>query len=229
LIKKILAVLLSVLVLASVLTGCGDKAANDQSDLRLGVSALTALADSHVYDYLDVLQALAILPQVQSADWDQMQVTLARPLQSRIGAKIFFILPDGSSFTSDQGKTSQNLADRDYFAKIMRGETVVGEILVGKISGIKSYLAAVPVLKDGKVVGGLGTTPYLDVLSQTLVKEIGLDSRRVFYALDSSGAVVLSSDPSQIMAENPTLLKDVVWQTSTLTGWRFALGQAIQK
>jgi C4-dicarboxylate-specific signal transduction histidine kinase len=212
------------LALVLTVTGCGAKDDGARTDLRMGVSALTALADAHVTDYLDLLKDLAVTPEVRSADWQQMKDLLARQAQTRIAALIWFVLPDGSAYTADLGKTSQSLADRDYFSKLMAGNTVVGTLLVGKISGIKSYLVAVPVIKDGKVVGGLGTTPYLDQLSQILSHEIGLAGSRIFYALDGTGAVALSSDASQIMAQNIKLADNVERQTSPITGWRFALG-----
>jgi C4-dicarboxylate-specific signal transduction histidine kinase len=222
--KKATIILGLCLGLIIMITGCGSKGNNTRTDLRLGVAALTALADAHITDYLDLLKYLAATPEVQSADWQLMKDLLAKQAQTRIAALVYFILPDGSSYTPDQGKTSQNLSDRDYFPKLMAGNAVVGTLLVGKISAINSYLVAVPVIKDGKVIGGLGTTPYLDKLSQTLVQEIGLDGNRIFYALDGTGAVALSSDTSQLMAPNPDLARDVEWQTSPLTGWRFALG-----
>jgi C4-dicarboxylate-specific signal transduction histidine kinase len=221
--KKLAIILGLCLTVILTVTGCGVKEDN-QADLRMEVSALTALADNHTVDYLDLLQYLAATPEVQSADWEQMKDVISKQTQTRIAARVWFVLPDGSAYYPDQGKAAQGLSDRDYFPKLMAGNTVIGSTLVGKISGVKSYLVAVPVKKDGKVVGGLGTTPYLDELSQTLSKEMGLDSSRVFYALDGNGAVALSSDPSQIMADKPDLARNVVWQTSTLTGWRFALG-----
>jgi C4-dicarboxylate-specific signal transduction histidine kinase len=227
--KKAAVILGLCLGLIIMVTGCSSKDENTRTGLRIEVSALTALADGHINDYLDLLKYLAATPEVQSADWQLMKDLLAKQAQTRIAALVYFILPDGSSYTPDQGKTSQNLSDRDYFPKLMAGNTVVGTLLVGKISAIKSYLVAVPVIKDGKVIGGLGTTPYLDKLSQTLGQEMGLDGSRIFYALDSTGDVALSSDTSQLMAQNPDLVRDVEWQTSTLTSWRFALGYSAGK
>jgi C4-dicarboxylate-specific signal transduction histidine kinase len=226
--KKLAIIIGSCLALILAVTGCGAKA-DSQADLRMEVSALTALADNHTIAYLDLLQNLAENPLVQSADWEQMKDLISKQTRTRIAARVWFVLPDGSAFYPDQGKAAQGLSDRDYFPELMAGNTVIGSTLVGKISGVKSYLVAVPVKKDGKVVGGLGTTPYLDELSQTLSKEMGLDGSRVFYALDSNGAVALSSDPSQIMSEKPELAKTMVWQTSTLTGWRFTLGTPAEK
>jgi hypothetical protein len=227
---KKLAILLALgLMLVFSLSGCGTKTDNNKTDQKIAVAALTALADSHVLAYLDLLQNLAATPQVQSADWEQMQNLLTNAVQTRIAAQVYFFLPDGTAFMPGQGKTAQGLSDRDYFPKVMAGNNVVGNVLVGKVSNIKSYLVAVPVKVNGKVVGGLATTPYLDKLSQSLSQEIGLDNTRVFYALDGAGTLALSSDVSQIMAEKPVLSQNVVWQTSSLTGWRFALGSPAGK
>jgi C4-dicarboxylate-specific signal transduction histidine kinase len=223
-VKKLAIILGLCLVLIFTSAGCGSSGGSDRTDLKIGVSALTALADAHITDYVDSLQELAARAEVQSADWPQMNGVLARQTQTRIAASIYFMLPDGTAYIPDQDKPASNLSDRDYFPKVMAGNTVVGTLVVGRVSNTKSYVVAVPVKRDGKVVGALGTTPYLDKLSQTLVQEIGLDSSRVFYALDGNGAVALSSDTANVTAEKPVLSEDVEWKTSTLTGWRFALG-----
>jgi C4-dicarboxylate-specific signal transduction histidine kinase len=211
------------LSLVFMVAGCSS-GNSDRTDLKIGVSALTALADAYVTDYVELLQELATRMEVQSADWPQMRDLLSRQSQTRIAASVYFILPDGSGFMPAQEKAVSNLSDRDYFPKVMAGTTVVGTLVVGRVSSANSYVVAVPIKRDGKVVGALGTTPYLDKMSQTLSQEIGMNSSRVFYALDNSGKVALSSDISQIMAEKPVLSQDVEWKTSSLTGWRFALG-----
>ena len=225
---KKLAIILG-LCLALVITVAGCSSGNsDRTDLKIGVSALTALADAHVTDYVELLQELATKVEVQSADWPQMRDLLSRQARTRIAASVYFILPDGSGFIPAQEKAVSNLSDRDYFPKVMAGNTVVGTLVVGKVSSANSYVVAVPIKRDGKVVGALGTTPYLDKMSQILRQEIGINSSRVFYALDSNGTVALSSDTSQIMAQKPVLSQDVEWKTSSITGWRFALGYPVK-
>ena len=211
------------LVLVFTVTGCSS-GTSDRTDLKIAVSALTGLADAHVTDYVELLQDLATKTEVQSADWPQMRDLLAKQTQTRIAASVYFIMPDGSGFIPAQEKAVSNLSDRDYFSKVMAGSTVVGTVVVGKVSSTNSYVVAVPIKRDGNVVGALGTTPYLENMSQALSQEIGIDSSRVFYAIDSNGTVVLSSDTTQIMAQKPVLSRDVEWKTSSITGWRFALG-----
>jgi hypothetical protein len=222
--KKLAIILGLCLVLLLTTVGCGGNQSSATANTRVVVSALTALADSHITSYVNSLQALAVTPEVQSADWPQMANLLAKVANNGNAAIVWFALPDGSYYAVGQGKVSQNISDRDYFPKLMAGNTVMGSLVVSGSTGKKSAVVAVPVMKDGKVIGGLGISIFLENLSQTLSQELGPAGSRTFYALDGTGAVALSSDTSQIMAQNADLTKNVEWQTSLLTGWRFALG-----
>jgi hypothetical protein len=137
---------------------------------------------------------------------------------------MWFVLPDGSYFTVDLGKTNQNLSDRAYFPRLMAGNEVLGDLVISKSTGKKSLIAAVPVKKEGEVIGGLGVSIFLDDLSTTLAEELQLPDDMVFYATTADNNVALHSDTELILAENPDLPKHVVSETSPLTGWRFALG-----
>ena len=90
--------------------------------------------------------------------------------------------------------------------------------------GKKSLIAASPVMKEGEVIGGLGVSIFLDDLSNTLAEELALPEDMVFYATTEAGEVVLHSDTQIIFETNPILAENVVYETSPLTGWRFALG-----
>lgn len=214
------------LCLVSLLTavGCGGNKSSATLDTRVGVSALTALADSHIAGYLNPLETLAMTQEIQSGDWQQMVSLLRKVEQGGVPATVWFVLPDGSYFTVDQGKTSQNLSDRAYFPGLMAGRNAIGDIVISKSTGKISVVVAVPVMKEGKVIGGLGAAIFLVDLSNILSRELGLPGNSVFYAITDAGQVALNSDTAMIMAQNPTLSQNVQWQTSRLTGWRFALG-----
>jgi hypothetical protein len=61
-------------------------------------------------------------------------------------------------------------------------------------------------------------------LSEILVEELDLSDDMVFCATTEKGEVALHSNPELILEENPDLPEDAVFKTSSLTGWRFALG-----
>ncbi len=228
--KKNIVILGLCLLLLVPALGCGG-AVSDKMDTEMGVSALVALADSHIKGYVTSLQALAITQEAQSGDWEEMRSLLWSVEEDQISSIIWFVLPDGSYFTV-QGKTNKTLSDRAYFSTLMGGNEVLGYLVVSKATGQKSLVAAVPVLKDGAVIGGLGTSIFLEDLSNTLSAELALSDDMVFYAVNEAaeyavnetGEIVLHSDTELIFTENPALPKNAVTKTSPLTGWHFVLG-----
>ena len=222
--RKVISIFGVCLLLAVVALGCGGNEQADRMDTKVGVSAVVALADSHISSYSNVLEALTMTQEVQSGDWEEMVGLLAKVEQDQVLNTIWFALPDGSFYTVELGKTDQNLSNRTYFPGLMAGNNVLGDLVVGKTSGLKSLIAASPVIKEGEVIGGLGAGISLDDLSNTLAEELALPDDMAFYATTGAGQVTLHSDTSLIFETNANLAKNVVFETSPLTGWRFALG-----
>ena len=222
--KKVISVVGVCLALLVAALGCGGNKETDKMDIRMGVSALVALADSHIASYVNSMEALAMTQEVQSGDWDEMVGLLAIVEQAQVQGTMWFVLPDGSYFTVEMGKANLNLSDRAYFPRLMAGNNVLGDLVISKSTGKKSLIAAVPVRQEGEVIGGLGTSIFLDGLSTTLAEELQLPDDMVFYATTADNKEALHSDTELILAENPDLPKHVVSETSPLTGWRFALG-----
>jgi hypothetical protein len=222
--KKVVGILGVCLVLVAGALRCGRNQQADRMDTSVGVSALVALADSHISSYANALDALAMTQEVQSGNWDEMVGLLTKVEQYQVPGAMWFVLPDGSYYTVELGKTDQNISDRAYFPGLMAGNNVLGDLVVSKATGKKSLIAASPVMREGKVIGGIGASIFLDDLSNTLTKELSLPDDMVFYATTEAGNVTLDSDTQLIFEPSPILAKNVVYETSTLTGWRFALG-----
>jgi hypothetical protein len=220
-------------------------------DGEMGLAAGIALMESHIQSLVNTMQVLALTDEVKAGSWDGMQGLLSRFSQGQVPAAVWFALPDGSYYTVEVGKASGNLSDRSYFPKVMSGATVVGDLVVSKSTGKKSEIATVPIKNDGQVVGALGVSVYLDDLSEIVVEELQLPDNMVFYAVDEQGYIALDSDTQRIMQKasdlgsstfsqavdemlskkegNATyqfggISETVVYQTSPLTNWCFALG-----
>jgi hypothetical protein len=222
--RKVVGIFGVCLLLAVVALGCGGNEQADRMDTKVGVSAVVALADSHISSYSNVLEALAMTQEVQSGDWEEMVGLLAKVEQAQVPNIVWFVLPDGSYYTVELGKTDQNLSNRTYFPGLMAGNNVLGDLVVSKATGKKSLVVASPVIREGEVIGGLGASLFLDDLSNTIGEELALPDDMVFYATTEAGEVVLHSDTQLIFQTSPNLAKNVVFETSPLTGWRFALG-----
>jgi len=223
-VKRVFGIVGMCLVLLVVAPGCGEKETTSKMDVTIGVSALVALADSHIEGCVSSMEVLAMTQEVQSGNWEDMVRLLAKVDETQAPGTRWFVLPDGSYSTVELGKTDKSISDRAYFPGLMAGGNVLGDVVVSRSTGRKSLIAAVPVVREGKVIGGLGTSIFLSDLSSLLTGELGLPGDMVFYAVTAEDEVVLHSNAELILQEDPALAKNVVFATSALTGWRFALG-----
>lgn len=217
----IIGLFLCVALLATTL-GCGTTD-HSRIDAQMGVSALVALADSHIEGYVNSMDALAVTEEVRSAQWDNMVELLKVVEDTGTGGIVWFVLPDGSYYTVDQGLTDQNLSDRDYFEALMDGNRVLGSLVFSKATGKASVIAAVPVTRENALIGAIGCSIFLEELSTRLASDIGLPDDMVFWATNPEGEVALHSDSAMVLNEDAELPEDGVSKTSPLTNWQFTL------
>ena len=222
--KRVLGIVGACLVPIVAMIGCVGKEVTPKMNTEMGVSALVALADTHIGNCVDSMEILAMTQEVQSGDWEEMVSLLTQVDQTQIPGARWFVLPDGSYYTVELGKTDKNLSDRAYFPRLMAGNTVLGDLVVSKSTGEKSLIAAVPVIREGEVIGGLGTSIFLSDLSSILSQELKLSNDMIFYAVNEENEVALHSNVAVILEGNPDLPKDAVFETSPLTGWQFVMG-----
>jgi len=223
-VKRIPSIVGICLVLMVALLGCVGKEATPKTNTEMGISALVALADSHIENCVNSMEILAMTQEVQSGEWEEMVSLLTKVDQTQVPGTRWFVLPDGSYSTVELGRTDKNLSERAYFPKLMAGNIVLGDLVVSKSTGKKSLITAVPVVREGKVIGGLGTSIFLSDLSNILSEELKLSNDMVFYAVAVENEVALHSNVEAILQDNPDLPKNAVFETSPLTGWHFAMG-----
>lgn len=222
--KKVIIILGLCLALIVTNSGCGGGEGPDKIDMEMGVSALVALADSYIEGYVNSMEPLSITQEVQSGQWEDMVELLEKVDDTHIEGTVWFVLPDGSYYTVELGKTDKNLSDRDYFPGLMAGDKVLGPLVFSKSTGKASLIAAVPVVRDDDVIGALGASIFLDDLSTRLAAAMDLSDDMMFCATDDEGNVALHSDTELLLEQDPVLPENVLFKTSLLTGWRFAIG-----
>ncbi|MFC1910369.1 cache domain-containing protein [Chloroflexota bacterium] len=249
--RKATLILSVIIVLCLLLPGCAAAEPGLEIDGNLGAFASISLTEAHIESLLHSLEMMTMTDEVKSANWDRMSPMVSKFAQDQIPAVVWFALPDGSYFTVDLGKTDKNIGDRAYFAKAISGEKSLGELLVSKTTGEKVVVTAVPVKIDGKVIGILGASAYLEKLSEIIINEMQLTDDMVLYAVNDQGILALHTNPQWILRDVADLgsesyikaIKDmvskkegfvaykigktserVVYKTSSLMGWHFALG-----
>ena len=73
-------------------------------------------------------------------------------------AAVWFVQPDGQFYTVEKGLTNLTLRDRQYFPRLMAGEEITGDLVISKTTGKRTAIVAVPIKKNGKIIGALGTS-----------------------------------------------------------------------
>lgn len=157
------------------------------------LNAAAHYVDSIFADTLASLQLVAATPEAKAGDWNGIKPYLER-LEARLPGVYFWVLPDGNYWSVTEDFTNLNLATRDYFASLMAGESVKGAPIFSRSSGRKSALMAAPIAVDGKVVGALGASVFLDDLHARLDREFALPPGYLWYVLDAEGNTMLHGD-----------------------------------
>jgi hypothetical protein len=228
------------------------QAACDQALL----SAVGNLADAHLLLTRQTLETLARTEEVRSGQWELMKRLVCASVPAALPQVLWFTQPDGTYYTSAEGLAEQKLSDRPYFPKLTAGRTVCGDLVVSKSTGEKSVIIAVPVIREDRVLGGIGASIFVDDLSQLLKERLKLPADSLFYALTTDGMTAFHINPTLDFVDprqlqNPSLSdavktilgqttgevtyefngspRHVVFNTSPLTGWRVAYGRVLPK
>ena len=251
--RMILFVIL-VLLLSVIATGemapVQDKGGISMTNLRLLLNSFAALGEGHVENVLHGLKIMSVTEEVQSGEWEKMREVLAEFGRRDIEAAVWFALPDGSYYSVEKGLTGLNLRDRQYFPRLMTGEEITGDLVISKTTGKRIAVVAVPIKKNGKIIGALGASLAVEDISRMLDEKMGLPENMFFYALDQKGQTALhrvsallfaypSDMGSKSLAKTVTEMlakpegavtydfygeRSVVFKKFPLTGWVFAIG-----
>jgi hypothetical protein len=196
-------------------------------DPAVGVSAAAALVEAHVSWLLDSMHVVTAANELKSGDWETMKSLLGQFEESTVSYNAWFLKPDGSYYKVATGLASANLSDRAYFAKVMAGETTLGDLVVSRSTGRKSMVLTAPIEIGGVVIGALGVTLYLDDFVALIVDSLDLPADLVLYAYDASGQMALHSDVELLLEDVSSAGVDsesAVSTVSELLGWTFVLG-----
>jgi hypothetical protein len=178
-------------------------------DAQVVLNAYQGLVEDHLSGVLRSIKVVAASPEAKSADWNRTRPMLDR-LDKDLGtdASVWYAMPDGSYYsTTAEGLTEQNLGDRSYFAALMSGRDVEGDLVVSKSTGHRSVIVAAPVEAEGKVVAAVGVSLRLRLLSQFVEENTRLPAGMYFYSMDSD-ALISTHRNIDRMFKHPTDIGD---------------------
>lgn len=241
---------LKVAALLMIIVPAPGFAQTTEADAQSLLSAFVSYTDLRMRAVQQSLEILASTREANSAKWQNMRALLSGYEKSDGDLIVWFVRPDGSYFTVDRGLMDVTLRDREYFPKLMSGQQIMGDVVVSKSTGQRSAVIAVPMKRDGKVIGAIGASLFLDSLSAQVGSALALRSDAAFFALAPNGQTTLHKetdrqflDPRELGSEtlkkaaneilaNPSgeatydfdnVRKRAIYRTSPLTRWKFAI------
>lgn len=221
-----------------------------EADAQSLLSAFASYTDLRISSVQQSLEILASTSEAKSAKWEKMKSLLSGYEKSDGGLIVWFVRPDGSYYTVNKGLMDVKLSDRSYFPKLMSGQMIIGDLVVSKSSGQRSAVIAVPMKEGGKVIGAIGASLFLDMLSERIGSVLALRPGVAFFSMAPNGQTTLHKqtdrhfiDPRELgsetlkkaaneMLSNPagetayefdSAMKRAIYRTSTLTQWKFAI------
>lgn len=241
---------LAVILLTAILPSFSFAQSSSDEDAKSLLSAFMSYTDLRIGSVQKSIEILASTAEARSGKWENMKALLTGYQKSEEGVIAWHVRSDGTYYTVDKGLTNEKLSDRSYFPDLMEGREVIGSLVVSKSTGQRSAIIAVPIKKDGKVIGAVGATLFLDKLSEQIASVLALPQDVAFFALAPNGMTTLHRktdrhflDPRELGSEtlknavNEMLSKDsgevtyvfdnvtkkAIFETSPLTRWKFAI------
>lgn len=113
---------------------------------------------------------------------------------------IGYILPDGSYINSSGAKGS--LADRDYFKKAIKGETVISDPIISRSTGHPVAVVAAPVKANGQVVAVLYGAVDMQAITKEVL-EVKVGKTGYAYVIQGDGTMIIHPNKDLVMKYNP--------------------------
>lgn len=159
------------------------------------------LTQSRIETQMKTLEMISLSEDMDTMNWKLQQPILQRQLKNTNFLDIAIVQPDGTASYSD-GTVSQ-LGDREYVQKALAGELNVSDLIMSKVTNSMVLMYAVPIKKDGNVVGALIGRRDGDALS-VITDDAGFGESGYGYIINGSGTVVAHPDRNKVMNQfNP--------------------------
>jgi len=152
------------------------------------------------------LETLALSDDIQSMNWAIQKPTLERQLQNSDFLDIGVIQMDGGVVFTDG--TTANIGARTYVQKALAGESNISDVTVSTINGEVILVYAIPIERNGRVVGALAGRRDGNTLSE-MIADTKYGENGYAYMVNDEGTVVAHINRDFVLDQfNPIVEKE---------------------
>lgn len=161
------------------------------SEAEKGLKALAQegayFTESKVQAQLEALEMMASSKEIQSMDWPMQQSELQRQINRTDFLAFAVVQPNGMAYYNDS--STKDLSDSDYIKKALSGKSCASDPIVNTATSEVVMMYAVPIERDGQVVGALIGRKDGKALS-VISDQISFGKKGYSYMINSDGTVV---------------------------------------
>jgi len=165
----------------------------EQECQQVAVAASSEI-DLFLQSRLEEMEIICRDSDIKQMDQKKATAALAH-FKSDYFETMVLVWPTGRGVT-DQGKTV-NVSERDYFKEALKGTRVVDEPLVSSVTGNQVVPLAIPINRDGKVVGIMVATLKSNV-TDGLIKQIKIAQSGYALMANRNGLCTVHPEKKQV-------------------------------
>ena len=159
------------------------------------LGAVSNALSNHVDDWMEMnihmLQEKASEPAIKTMDPLRQKPNLKLiPNEYPWVHSIISVAPDGRGVSRSDDLPLRDYRDRDYFQKIMSGESIAYQVLIGKTSGLPAFTFATPITGEDGTLKGILAASVATLLISESVTNAQLGDTGYAFLLDDQGKVI---------------------------------------
>jgi len=233
--KKLIGIIVAALVVGLAISSfliyvAAQKALAENTEQSIKALAASSSKETGLWleEKKTYIAALANTPLLQDGDREAVSLYLSNELGRLKQYESLFVTDEKGDYysctRSSDGTITRlggNLSDRPYFPEVMKGSTIISNPVASKATGNPVVVVALPIKKEGRVVGVMGGAIAIEELIQR-VSAIKVARSGYAFVVQGDGLAVIHPDKNVTMKLN--FLKD----GNSDANLRGAIGQAVQ-
>ena len=176
------------------------------------VEVYGVLIDNWLQERLKEIETYANNPIVKNMDWEEIEPYLRNEMKRKndIYINLFVAKPDGS-YNTNLVRNAGNIAQREYFHKVMMGEKTISSRLISISTGQEIIVATAPILNNeneiiGLMGGAMGLIKLKKIVDLFNINEININS----YIIDDKGDIILSPTEDLITRKSSAVKSNII-------------------
>ncbi len=165
------------------------------------VDKLVTIVDGKIYEWKDNVDMLATKDIVKNMDFQRVKDFISDEDHIFNEFESIIMSDRDGKYLSTNGANG-DISDRDYFSKVMNGQTAVSKPVISKSTGLPIIVVAAPIKDDnGNVYGLIGGIINLSHISE-IVNAEKLGDTGYAYMIDQEGLVIVHPKEEMILQYN---------------------------